>query len=146
MDNTTSNNQHNAAEPSTAFETVKHEESNNFAIPSGSEKSRIIIAVDKISYLRDGWDGANAPSISIKVIENIKSIVDICKNNDLISWNIEPNINGTILLRYNDAAISLGTDKFSYYFKKGSKISGENKVVFSPNSVINTIRMINSKQ
>lgn len=147
MNNTIpSDNQPNAAEPSTVFGTVEHETSYGFAIPSSSEKSRIIIAVDKLSYMRDGWDGADAPSINTKVIENIKNIVDLCKNNDLIGWNIEPNINGTILLRYEDAAISLGADMFSYYFKVGNKVSGKNKLVFSTAAVIDTIRMINYKR
>ncbi len=140
-----SDNQHYAAEPACPFATAEYETSCEFTMPSSSEKSRIIIAVDKISYLRDGWDGADAPSISAKVIENIKRIVDLCKNNDLIGWSIEPNINGTIFLRFNDAAISLGADKFSYYYKEGNKVFGKNKLSFSPNTVIDTIRMINYK-
>lgn len=135
-----------AAEPSTVFGMADREATYGFAMPSSSEKSRIIIAVDKLSYLRNGWDGADAPSISTKVIENIKQIVDLCKNNDLIGWNIEPNINGTIFLRYNNAAISLGTDMFSYYYKVGNKVFGKNKLVYSPDAVIDTIRMINYKQ
>lgn len=141
MDNTTKilpDNQHFAGKSENTYAGT--------VVSSSSEKARIIISVDKISYLRDGWDGLDAKSVSRKIIENIKHIVDDCKNNDLTGWNIEPNINGTVLLRSENAAISLGTDKFSFYYKTREKIVGQNKLAYSPSAVIDTIRMINSQR
>ncbi len=87
----------------------------------------------------------DALPVSKSVINNIESSIRISKNNDWHSWNIEPNINGTIIIRRDNAAISLGATSFSYYFKVGINIGGQNQITFSPDAIIATIRFINEQ-
>ena len=132
-----------ASEPAVAFGSTRYGKKYDAVLSIQNEKSRIKVSIDKLSYLNFDWDGMAALPINNEIINNITEVVRISKNNDWIEWQIEPNVNGTIFLRHDDAAISLGINTFSYYVKKGGKVTGKNKIIFSPESLIETIRMIN---
>ena len=132
-----------AAEPTVAFSSMSYDAEYDTVLTVSNEKSRIKISVDKLSYLQYDWDGMAELPINNEVINNINAVVQISKNKDWNNWSIEPNVNGTIFLRRNDAAVSLGVNAFSYYMKDGSKVVGKNKISFSPEALIETIRMIN---
>lgn len=132
-----------AAEPAVAFGSMSYDAEYDTVLTVSNEKSRIKISIDKLSYLKYNWDGLEALPINNDVIKNINATVRISKNKDWKGWKIEPNVNGTIYLRRNDAAISLGNNAFSYYIKDGGKVVGKNKIAFSPESLIETIQMIN---
>lgn len=132
-----------AAEPTVAFGSMSYDAEYDTVLTVSNEKSRIKISVDKLSYLQYDWDGMAALPINNEVINNINAVVQISKNKDWNNWSIEPNVNGTIFLRRDDAAVSLGVNAFSYYIKDGGKVVGKNKITFSPEALIETIRMIN---
>jgi hypothetical protein len=132
-----------AAEPAVAFGSMSYDAEYDTVLTVNNEKSRIKISIDKLSYLKYNWDGLEALPINNNVIKNINATVRISKNKDWNGWNIEPNVNGTIFLRRNNAAISLGDNAFSYYIKDGDKLVGKNKIDFSPESLIEAIQMIN---
>lgn len=133
----------NAAEPVVAFGSMSYDAEYDTVLTVNNEKSRIKISIDKLSYLKYNWDGLEALPINNDVIKNINATVRISKNKDWNGWKIEPNVNGTIFLRRDNAAISLGVNAFSYYIKDGGKVVGKNKIAFTPESLIEAIQMIN---
>jgi hypothetical protein len=115
-------------------------------LPLNDEKSRIKVALDKLSYLKAGWDGLEALPVSKGVVNNVSQLLTISTNIDWRDWIIEPNINGTVILRSMSrmAGISIGSDTFSYYKKEGKSVTGHDGVDFSASAVLSVMRILNS--
>lgn len=109
------------------------------------EKSRIKVALDKLSYLKAGWDGLDALPISVSVLQNVSHILMDSDNQDWKDWALEPNVNGTVLLRHNSrmTGISIGSDAFSYYQKDGNNVTGRDAVDFNVSEILSVMRSIN---
>ena len=101
--------------------------------------------LDDIAMLKEGWDAyGEAVPVNTVVINHVRKILSRCKPSDLSEWRLSPNVNGTMLLELDDAAISIGIDSFTYYAEVEGKDIGEEYLPFTVDGVINTIRKINS--
>ena len=141
------NNQNNiVGEPAVTASITAQALATEQSLPLNSEKSRMKVSIDKLSYLSDGWNGVDAKSISQIVIENMLSVVLRSSNEDWLGWTIEPNTNGTLILRLRSkkAAISLGAERYSYFIKEGRNVTGRNNIDFTPSALLSTIRILNS--
>jgi hypothetical protein len=99
----------------------------------------------EFSALKAGWDGyGEAIPISNVAIRNTKQVLDNCRPSYLTEWRLFPNVNGTILLEVDNAAISIGDESFTYWFEADGKDYGEEYVKFSVSGVVNAIKKINS--
>ena len=129
-----------------SFGTRPHNRVNPVVLPLNDEKSRIKVALDKFSYLKAGWDGLEALPVSKGVLSNVSLLLTISDNKDWHGWQIEPNINGTVILRFSSrmAGISIGIDSFSYYQKEGKNVMGRDSVVFSAEEVLSVMRTLNT--
>jgi hypothetical protein len=107
-------------------------------IPLNDEKLRIKVALDKLSYLKAGWDGLDALPISVKAVSNVLQLLAVSDDKIWQNWVLEPNINGTLTLRSRShtSAISLGADRFSFFVKNGRNVAGSDNVPFSAEAVI----------
>ena len=85
-------------------------------------------AVDKmkgrlgqLSLLNEGWDGNNAQPISPAVISNMQDVLNKCKDKDIESWVLFPDINGNLYLDFKsdevDAGLILSETYISYFAK-----------------------------
>lgn len=115
-------------------------------LPLGNEKSRIKVALDKLFYLKAGWDGLDALPVSESVLHNVSLLLAESENQDWQDWTVEPNVNGTVILRHNSrmGGISIGSDAFSYYQKEGNNVVGRDAVDFAISEVLSVMRSINS--
>lgn len=128
------------------YGTHSHKGEPSVVLPMDDEKSRIKVALDKLSFLKTGWDGLDALPVSKRVLHNVSLILLTSNNQDWKNWTIEPNINGTVLLRSisRKAGISIGSDTFSYYQKEDGNITGKDAVDFSATAVLTVMRSSNS--
>lgn len=108
------------------YSTRTHKGVSPVVLPLDDEKSRIKVALDKFFFLKAGWDGLEALPVSESAIRNVSQLLIISDNRDWYNWTVEPNINGTVILRHSSrmAGISIGTDAFSYYQKEGNNVTG----------------------
>ena len=115
-------------------------------LPLEDEKSRVKVALDKLSYLKAGWDGLDALPISENVLSNVSQLLMISDNRDWLDWDIEPNTNGTIILRHRShfAGVSIGANLFSYYQKADNNITGRDAVDFTTDAVLSVMRSLNA--
>ena len=67
------------------------------------------------------------------------------KDEDMLGWQIYPEINGTLSLQNDDlkAGLHLGTEAFSYFVIHDDKVSGADNVLFSVPVFLTTLRDIN---
>ena len=109
------------------------------------EKLRIKATLDKLSYLKAGWDGLDALPISVEAVSNVLQLLADSDNQVWKDWSLEPNINGTLTLRSRShtSAISIGTNSFSYFVKNGRSITGSDNVPFTAKAVL---RIMQSSQ
>ena len=123
-----------------------HSSVDPFVLPLNDEKSRIKVALDKLSYLKAGWDGLEALPVSKGVLTNVSRLLSISLNQDWRDLLIEPNINGTVIVRSISrmAGINIGVDAFSYYKKEGKNITGRDGLAFSADAVLSVMRILNS--
>ena len=114
------------------------------ALSVNNEKARIKVALDKMSYLKSGWDGMDALPIPKRILSNVTMLLFASDDFDWKGWSIEPNINGSIILRSETrlSGISLGAESFSYYVRKGKNIEGEDNVDFTPEAVLSVMHAI----
>lgn len=99
----------------------------------------------EFSLLEKGWDGyGEALPISSHIISNVRQVLDACKPTDLLEWRLFPNVNGTLLMELDAAAISIGEDSFTYWAESMAKDLGEENVPFSVTSVVDAIKRINA--
>jgi hypothetical protein len=99
----------------------------------------------EISSLKDGWDGyGEAISINPKTIRVMGQFLKCCNSADLEEWRLSPNINGTLLLELDDAAISISSNTLSFYAEKGDNMLTEEGIESTPENISSTVRRINS--
>lgn len=128
-----------------SFGTRRHNSVISVVLPLDDEKSRIKVSLDKLSYLKAGWDGLEALPIAKKVIANVSHLLATSDNLDWKGWAIEPNINGTVILRSNSrrSCVSLGADSFSFFIKNGKDVEGQDEVCFTSETVLSVMRSVN---
>jgi hypothetical protein len=106
----------------------------------GNMKRRI----KEIENLQYGWDGENAMPVNRDTIEMIRQVLKKARPSDLSDWSVSPNVNGTILLELDDAAISIASKEFSYYAERGERYMESEHQKCSVDALIETIRRINT--
>lgn len=86
--------------------------------------------LDDIANLEDGWDGEDAHSVSLEIVDNAKDMI--------IEFEIEPEIspcaNGTISFEWNNeyynAYMEIGKDTFIFYiYEKGYESSNHISII-----------------
>jgi len=98
----------------------------------------------EIAALKEGWDGFDAPPILNATIKNVKKLIDACKASELTEWTVSPNTNGTILLERKEAAISIASNKFSYYAEQEDRYMEANHCEYTPGTLLKALLDINS--
>lgn len=97
----------------------------------------------EFSGLQAGWDGEDAQPLVAEVVDFMSQLLRSCSSKDLADWSLFPNVNGTLLLQRNDAAVSIGKEEYSYFAEAKDKAVGHDHQPLSIESVISTIEMIN---
>lgn len=96
------------------------------------------------AQLEKGWDGyGDAIPINPAVIDKIHLFLEVCKPSDLSEWTLSPNVNGTMLLELDDAAISIASKEFSYYAENGDKYIDSEGIETSVSNLISVVKKIN---
>jgi len=100
--------------------------------------------LDHLATLEDGWAGDGSYAISRRVLNNVKSVLLISNDEDWKEWIIGPDVNATLTIqtKSSQAAISLGTQEFSYYAEKGDKKYRASHVPFTPAAFLQTMHTI----
>ena len=94
--------------------------------------------------LEKGWDGSGIGiPLAPAVIKLVEKLLDACKPEDLMEWRLFPNVNGTILLEQDDAAISIASKQFSYYAERGETYIDGDALHTTVSALVATIRKIN---
>ncbi len=111
---------------------------------TGKNLSKSFARLDHLASLEENWDGEGALPISRIVINNVKSVLAISDDKDWDEWLIGPDTNATLSLQSKTtrAAISIGTEEFSYYAKINGKRYGESHVMFNPEAFLDVMRKI----
>ena len=119
------------------------------AVGEDSRSEHLVSAMhkklDSLKTLREGWDGFSAAPISQAVINNVKTALDYCTDDDLKGWRALPEINGTILLQ-NDglrSGIHIGNNEFSYFAIHNDTVSGDDNIAFVIPQFLHVLRSIN---
>lgn len=98
----------------------------------------------EFASLEAGWDGyGDAIPVSSIAISHAQQIINACRPSDLSEWRLFPNVNGTLLLELDNAAINIGDDFFTYWAESKGKDIGEEFVPFKVDDVVEAIRKIN---
>ena len=63
---------------------------------------------------------------------------------DGIDWSLFPNVNGTLLLEQDDAAISIASSQYSYYAEKDDNIISAEGKETTVDNLLDTIHTINA--
>ena len=106
--------------------------------------SRAYEQLDYLATLEKDWDGEGAMPISRQVLNNMKNVLLISKDEDLKNWMIGPDTNATVGLqsKVTDACISVGTKEYSYYAEINGKEFYGNHIAFTPFALLETMRNI----
>lgn len=112
---------------------------------SGAEVYRLMEKLRGFLNLKTGWDGYQALPINHHVVDNLYAALEACEDEDMLGWQIYPEINGTLSLQNDDlkAGLHLGTEAFSYFVIHDDKVSGADNVLFSVPVFLTTLRGIN---
>lgn len=95
--------------------------------------------------LEPGWDGyGDAIPVKKETIDFMRTFLKGCRPADVSEWRLFPNVNGTLILEQDDAAISIASKEFSYYAENGDKYMESEHNVCSVFALTETIRKINS--
>ena len=105
----------------------------------GYMKSRL----KEFSCLQSGWDGVDAQPVLSEITAFVSQLLRSCNSIELADWSLFPNVNGTLLLQRNDAAISIGKEEYSYFAEAKGKAMGHDHLPLSIESVMSTIETIN---
>ena len=73
----------------------------------------------------------------------LNHFLERCKASDLSEWMLFPNVNGTMLLEQEDAAISIASKEFSYYAENDGKYIDGEGLKTSVNGLIDVVKKIN---
>ncbi len=111
---------------------------------TGKHLAKAFARLDHLALLEKDWDGHGALPISRQVINNIKRVLSISDDEDWQEWLIGPCNNATLGLQSKStrAAMSVGSDEFSYYARIDGKRYGESHVKFTPESFLDIMRRI----
>lgn len=112
------------------------------------------VVVENLHYMRQrlkdfanlekGWDGSGIGiPLAPAVIKLVEKLLDACKPEDLMEWRLFPNVNGTILLEQDEAAISIASKQFSYYAERGETYIDGDALRTTVSALVATIRKIN---
>ena len=97
--------------------------------------------LEQLSSLKQGWDGNNAMPLSPAVISNMRAVLSRCKDKDIESWVLFPDVNGNLYLDFKsdetDAGLILSESSFSYF-------AGEKDEKDIPFSVASFLQVMNS--
>ena len=148
-----------AVRPLTAFDTVisyLHSYRMNIDTKRAVYKQlQLEVADENLGYLKKrlkefekleaGWDGyGDAIPVKKETIELMRAFLMSCRPADVSEWKLFPNVNGTLLLEQDDAAISIASKEFSYYAENGNNYMESEHQECSVAALIDTVRSINS--
>lgn len=97
----------------------------------------------EFARLQHGWDGEEAQPVLPEVVSFMDMLLHSVNSLEVSDWSLFPNINGTLLLQRNNAAISIGQNEYSYFAEGKDKVMGHDHQSLSIESVIKTIETIN---
>ena len=102
--------------------------------------------LNKISQLRENWDGYGAMPISVMAINNIRAIGKAMFNWDFSKWQITPSVNGDIYINYKGkdkmAGFLIGDELFTYFLEEKGQLSGQENCSFDARVVVGLMRDI----
>lgn len=109
--------------------------------------SKAIERVNHLARLKNDWDGFGASRILPKVISNIREVLLLSDDADWYDWTISPNVNGTLFLQSKRyvCSLSLGTEEYSYFYKKDGQRAGKRHLPFSVKGFLTTMRTLNNQ-
>lgn len=107
-------------------------------------KAKVLNRLEHLSTLAYDWDGYGAMPISNTVIDNLKKVIDLSRDEDWEAWMISPETNGALGLqsKYHTSSISIGAYEFSYYSFTSENEVGENNIPFTAPKMLNIMRKI----
>ena len=138
-----------AGEPAVGYESTVmspiEKRNHQRKMKSGAEVYRLMEKLRGFLNLKTGWDGYQALPINHHVVDNLYAALEACEDEDMLGWQIYPEINGTLSLQNDDlkAGLHLGTEAFSYFVIHDDKVSGADNVLFSVPVFLTTLRGIN---
>lgn len=99
--------------------------------------------LEQLSVLKQGWDGNNAQPVHPAVLKNMRAVLHLCKEKDISSWLLFPDVNGNLYLDLKsdhvDAGMVLAESTFSYFTdEKDAK-----DIPFSPTAFLQVLDSIN---
>ena len=97
----------------------------------------------EFACLQHGWDGEEAQPVLPEVVSFMDMLLHSVNSLEVSDWSLFPNINGTLLLQRNNAAVSIGLNEYSYFAEAKGKAIGLDHQTLSIESVITTIETIN---
>lgn len=102
--------------------------------------------LNKISQLKENWDGYGAMPISVMAINNIRAIGKAMFNWDFSKWQITPSVNGDIYINYKGkdkmAGFLIGDELFTYFVEEKGQLSGQENCSFDARVVVGLMRDI----
>lgn len=112
----------------------------------GENLLKVYKKLEHLSTLKDNWDGRGALPISDKVLNNIKSILELSNDADWTNWLIGPDVNATIRMqsKKNKASISIGANEYSYYARLNGQRLGESHITFLPDVFLSLMRELSA--
>lgn len=107
-------------------------------------KTKALNRLDYLSKQTFDWDGYGALPVSPMVIDNLKKVIRISRDDDWAFWMISPATNGTLTLqsKRHTASMSIGDDKFSYYSCINNTEYWADNVKFATQSFLKIMRQI----
>lgn len=107
-------------------------------------KTKVLNRLEHLSTLVYDWDGYGASPISNTVIDNLKKVIDLSRDEDWDAWMVSPETNGALGLqsKYHTSSISIGAYEFSYYSFTSENEVGENNIPFTAKGLLNIMRKI----
>lgn len=127
------------------------EDASDILLVCGRQLNKIKMAAKlaSLKQLTEGWDGYHALPIDQTVLFHLSSLIDLCQDSDLDNWMLFPETNGSIILDYKipncRAAISIGSNGFSYYILLNSIFAQKEEEPFDKYSAYKLIQSINNK-
>jgi hypothetical protein len=112
----------------------------------GENLSRAINSINRLSALKDDWDGFGASHILSAVISNIRAVLLLSNDDDWADWTMSPNTNGTIFLQSAKyiSSLSLGCEEYSYFTKKDGIRNGKSHLPFDAKNFLSAMRSLNA--
>lgn len=107
-------------------------------------KTKVLNRLDYLSKLTFDWDGYGALPVSPMVIDNLKKVIRISRDDDWTFWMLSLATNGTLTLqsKRHTASISIGDEEFSYYSCINNTECWADNVKFATQSFLKIMRQI----